>query len=136
MAAEPDDITANLEFPHSVIQLSEKALLKRQRVDTMRDTNDSRMVQSTNDSAFPQRVVEHDQLARLMSMALCRLKFARDERVLRLRFGFVAQCEKTLEEIGTDFSVTRERIRQIEAKALRRLTKSRYAREMRRFLVD
>lgn len=45
----------------------------------------------------------------------------RERQVLRMRFGFDDGCSKTLEEIGTAFSVTRERIRQIEAKALRKL---------------
>ena len=45
----------------------------------------------------------------------------REERVVRMRFGFEDGRELTLEEVGRQFSVTRERIRQIEAKALRKL---------------
>ena len=45
----------------------------------------------------------------------------REERVLRLRFGIGLSQDHTLEEVGQDFEVTRERIRQIEAKALRKL---------------
>ena len=46
---------------------------------------------------------------------------AREERVLRMRFGIGMNTDHTLEEVGQQFSVTRERIRQIEAKALRKL---------------
>jgi RNA polymerase primary sigma factor len=46
---------------------------------------------------------------------------SREEKVLRMRFGIGEKCDHTLEEVGQDFSVTRERIRQIEAKALRKL---------------
>ena len=45
----------------------------------------------------------------------------REERILRMRFGFHREIEHTLEEVGQLFSVTRERIRQVEAKALRKL---------------
>jgi RNA polymerase primary sigma factor len=45
----------------------------------------------------------------------------REERVLRMRFGIGERTDHTLEEVGQDFEVTRERIRQIEAKALRKL---------------
>jgi RNA polymerase primary sigma factor len=45
----------------------------------------------------------------------------REEKILRMRFGIGEKAEHTLEEVGNDFSVTRERIRQIEAKALRKL---------------
>jgi RNA polymerase primary sigma factor len=45
----------------------------------------------------------------------------REEKILRMRFGIGEKSEHTLEEVGDDFSVTRERIRQIEAKALRKL---------------
>jgi RNA polymerase primary sigma factor len=45
----------------------------------------------------------------------------REEKVLRLRFGIGEKSDHTLEEVGRDFQVTRERIRQIEAKALRKL---------------
>ena len=58
----------------------------------------------------------------------------REERVLRMRFGIGMNTDHTLEEVGQQFSVTRERIRQIEAKALRKLKHPRRSRKLRSFL--
>jgi RNA polymerase primary sigma factor len=58
----------------------------------------------------------------------------REERVLRMRFGIGMNTDHTLEEVGQQFSVTRERIRQIEAKALRKLKHPSRSRKMRSFL--
>jgi RNA polymerase primary sigma factor len=59
---------------------------------------------------------------------------AREERVLRMRFGIGMKGEHTLEEVGLQFSVTRERIRQIEAKALRKLRHPSRSRHLRSYL--
>ncbi len=59
---------------------------------------------------------------------------AREERVLRMRFGIGMNTDHTLEEVGQQFSVTRERIRQIEAKALRKLKHPSRSRKLRSFL--
>jgi RNA polymerase primary sigma factor len=58
----------------------------------------------------------------------------REERVLRMRFGIGMNTDHTLEEVGQQFSVTRERIRQIEAKALRKLKHPSRSRKLRGFL--
>ena len=55
----------------------------------------------------------------------------REERVLRMRFGIGMNTDHTLEEVGQQFSVTRERIRQIEAKALRKLKHPSRSRKLR-----
>ena len=58
----------------------------------------------------------------------------REEKVLRMRFGIGERSDHTLEEVGRDFSVTRERIRQIEAKALRKLRHPSRAKKLRSFV--
>ena len=60
---------------------------------------------------------------------------AREERVLRMRFGIGMNTDHTLEEVGQQFSVTRERIRQIERKALGRLRGDRNIAELRELLA-
>jgi RNA polymerase primary sigma factor len=60
----------------------------------------------------------------------------REEKILRLRFGIGEASDHTLEEVGRDFSVTRERIRQIEAKALSKLRKAERAKQLREFVED
>jgi RNA polymerase primary sigma factor len=58
----------------------------------------------------------------------------REEKVLRMRFGIGEKSDHTLEEVGRDFSVTRERIRQIEAKALRKLRHPSRAKKLKSFI--
>jgi RNA polymerase primary sigma factor len=58
----------------------------------------------------------------------------REERIVRMRFGIGMNTDHTLEEVGRQFSVTRERIRQIEAKALRKLKHPTRSKVLRSFL--
>ena len=60
----------------------------------------------------------------------------REERVLRLRFGLIDGRQRTLEEVGKEFNVTRERIRQIEAKALRKLKHPSRSRKLKDFMTN
>ncbi len=60
----------------------------------------------------------------------------REEKVLRMRFGIGEKADHTLEEVGQDFSVTRERIRQIEAKALRKLRHPTRSRKLKSFIAQ
>jgi RNA polymerase primary sigma factor len=60
----------------------------------------------------------------------------REERIIKMRFGLEDGTERTLEEVGQRFGVTRERIRQIEAKALRKLRHPSRSRQLRAFIAD
>ena len=75
------------------------------------------------------------ELKRSVTYVLSHLT-AREERVIRKRFGIGLNKDETLEEIGQEFCVTRERIRGIEAKALRKLKYPTLARKLRPFLPD
>ena len=70
-----------------------------------------------------------------MSWALSSLT-PREDRVIRMRFGIGTQTDHTLEEVGKQFNVTRERIRQIEAKALRKLRHPSRRQKLEGFLDD
>ena len=61
---------------------------------------------------------------------------ARESKVLRMRFGIGEESDHTLEEVGQDFNVTRERIRQIEAKALRKLRHPSRSEQLKSFLDE
>jgi RNA polymerase primary sigma factor len=67
-----------------------------------------------------EEIVERDELKELINEAISTLK-PREQEIIKLRFGFEDGVTKTLEEIGKEYGVTRERIRQIEEKALRKL---------------
>jgi RNA polymerase primary sigma factor len=72
------------------------------------------------DAVDPYAAAEASALRRIVSEALADLT-PREQRILRMRFGIGSTADHTLEEIGKEFGVTRERIRQIEAKALEKL---------------
>ncbi|MGA2965794.1 MAG: sigma factor-like helix-turn-helix DNA-binding protein, partial [Terriglobales bacterium] len=59
-----------------------------------------------------------------------------EEKIMKMRFGLEDGSEHTLEEVGLEFAVTRERIRQIEAKALRKLRQPSRSRKLKSFLED
>ena len=83
----------------------------------------------------PGENVSNNALVEQMRKVLATLT-PREERVLRMRFGIGERSDHTLEEVGHDFDVTRERIRQIEAKALRKLRHSSRARRLRAFMEN
>lgn len=79
--------------------------------------------------------INQEDISRVIAEALSSLS-SREERVIRMRFGIGTMDEHTLEEIGKKFSVTRERVRQIEAKALQRLQTPQRLKELESALED
>jgi RNA polymerase primary sigma factor len=86
-----------------------------------------------NDAPAPAEAASHTLLKEQLSDVLGTLT-DREARVLKLRFGLVDGRQRTLEEVGREFCVTRERIRQIEAKALRKLRHPSRSKRLRDFL--
>ena len=85
------------------------------------------------DAPAPSDVASHTMLKEQLAEVLSTLT-PREEKVLRLRFGLEDGRSRTLEEVGKDFNVTRERIRQIEAKALRKLRHPSRSKKLKDFL--
>lgn len=85
------------------------------------------------DTVDPHAATEASALAEIVGEALADLT-PREQRILRLRFGIGGAADQTLEEIGKEFGVTRERIRQIEAKALEKLRHPSRARKLVTFV--
>jgi RNA polymerase primary sigma factor len=85
------------------------------------------------DAVSPQAVAEASALGSIVAEALSELT-PREERILRMRFGIGGSDEHTLEEVGRTFGVTRERIRQIEAIALKKLRHPARARKLQTFV--
>ena len=99
------------------------------------DDEDSHLgdfVEDTNTVAPPDATTSNN-LKNQVSTVLETLT-QREAKVLRMRFGIGMNTDHTLEEVGQQFSVTRERIRQIEAKALRKLKHPSRSRKLRSFL--
>ena len=86
-----------------------------------------------DDGPTAEDAVNLSELKTAVTATLATLK-PREERVLRMRFGIGLKTDYTLEECAVEFSVNRERIRQIEAKALRKLKHPSLARNLRSFL--
>jgi RNA polymerase primary sigma factor len=91
-------------------------------------------VEDRNTIAADDALIETDlngQIRKVLAMLT-----PREEKILRMRFGIGENAEHTLEQVGNDFSVTRERIRQIEAKALRKLRHASRSKVLRGFLDE
>lgn len=92
----------------------------------IREEEDGRLMDFVKDgkSSSPFEVLELKELKRIMTDALTSSLNDREEKIIKLRFGIEGEKEHTLEELGKEFQVTRERIRQIEVKAMKKLKRA------------
>jgi RNA polymerase primary sigma factor len=103
----------------NVITISKEPVSLETPIGDGEDTLIKDFIESDNDYSPAENVVSNDLKERVREVL--KTLAPREEKVLKMRFGIDVASEHTLEEVGKDFSVTRERIRQIEVKALRKL---------------
>ena len=101
------------------------------------EEEDSRLEDFIEDkeAISPQDAAISSNMAKQIQKVLSTLN-KREEKILRMRFGIGEKHDHTLEEVGQDFDLTRERIRQIEEKALRKLKHSSRADKLRSFIEN
>ncbi|WP_052215116.1 RNA polymerase sigma factor RpoD [Belnapia sp. F-4-1] len=132
----PEELAERIGMPVQKVQQVQKIAREPVSLETpVGDEEDAHLgdfIQDPNAIA-PLDVAVQSKLRESTTRMLATLT-PREERVLRMRFGIGMNTDHTLEEVGQQFSVTRERIRQIEAKALRKLKHPSRSRELRSFL--
>jgi RNA polymerase primary sigma factor len=133
-----DEIAEKMELPpekvRKILKLVKEPMSLDTPVGTDEDSHLGDFVEDKSIVAADDTVISMD-LAAQTRKVLATLT-PREEKVLRMRFGIGERTEHTLEEVGQDFTVTRERIRQIEAKALRKLRHPSRGKTLRPFLDD
>ena len=132
----PEELAEKLQMPLEKVRKVMKIAKEPISLETpIGDEEDSQLGDFIEDSnaILPLESAIQDNLKETTTRVLASLT-PREERVLRMRFGIGMNTDHTLEEVGQQFSVTRERIRQIEAKALRKLKHPSRSRKLRSFL--
>ena len=132
----PEEISEKLGMPLDKVRKVMKIAKEPISLETpVGDEDDSHLGDFIEDKnvILPIDAAIHSNLRDTTTRVLATLT-PREERVLRMRFGIGMNTDHTLEEVGQQFSVTRERIRQIEAKALRKLKHPSRSRKLRSFL--
>ena len=132
----PEEISEKMEIPLSKVRKVLKIAREPISLETLiGEEEDSHLGDFIEDKKFmlPSDAAVSLNLAEQTRKVLATLT-PREEKVLRMRFGIGEKADHTLEEVGQDFAVTRERIRQIEAKALRKLRHPTRSRKLKSFI--
>ena len=136
--ATPEELAAKIGMPLERVRKVLKIAREPLSLDTpVGDEEDSHLGDfiEDKDAIMPIDAAIQSSLRETTTRALASLT-AREERIVRMRFGIGTNAAQTLEEVGQQFAVTRERIRQIEAKALRKLKHPNRSKILRSFLDD
>ncbi|HZX93420.1 MAG TPA: RNA polymerase sigma factor RpoD [Myxococcales bacterium] len=134
----PEEIAEKMELPLDKVRKVLKIAKEPISLETpIGEEEDSHLGDFIEDKAItsPSDAVINMNLAEQTRKVLATLT-PREEKVLRMRFGIGEKSDHTLEEVGQDFEVTRERIRQIEAKALRKLRHPSRSKRLRSFVEN
>ncbi len=134
--ATPEELAERLSMPldkvRKVLKIAKEPISLETPIGDEEDSHLGDFIEDKN-AVIPVDAAIHANLKETVTRVLASLT-PREERVLRMRFGIGMNTDHTLEEVGQQFSVTRERIRQIEAKALRKLKHPSRSRKLRSFL--
>jgi RNA polymerase primary sigma factor len=132
----PEEIAEKMELPvekvHKILKIAKEPISLETPIGEEEDSHLGDFIEDKT-SASPADDMVNASLTEATRKVLATLT-PREERVLRLRFGIGQNQDHTLEEVGQDFEVTRERIRQIEAKALRKLRHPSRSKRLRAFM--
>jgi len=132
----PEELAGKLGMPlekvRKVLKIAKEPISLETPIGDEEDSHLGDFIEDKN-AVLPSDAAIQANLRETMTRVLASLT-AREERVLRMRFGIGMNTDHTLEEVGQQFSVTRERIRQIEAKALRKLKHPSRNSKLRSFL--
>jgi len=132
----PEELAAKLGMPlekvRKVLKIAKEPISLETPIGDEEDSHLGDFIEDKN-AVLPLDAAIQSNLRETTTRVLATLT-PREERVLRMRFGIGMNTDHTLEEVGQQFSVTRERIRQIEAKALRKLKHPSRSRKLRSFL--
>jgi RNA polymerase primary sigma factor len=132
----PEELAEKLGMPlekvRKVLKIAKEPISLETPIGDEEDSHLGDFIEDKN-AVLPLDAAIHGNLRETTTRVLASLT-PREERVLRMRFGIGMNTDHTLEEVGQQFSVTRERIRQIEAKALRKLKHPSRSRKLRSFL--
>ncbi|MGB0553547.1 MAG: RNA polymerase sigma factor RpoD [Alphaproteobacteria bacterium] len=132
----PEELAEKLAMPiekvRKVLKIAKEPISLETPIGDEEDSHLGDFIEDKN-AILPSDAAMHSNLRETTTRVLASLT-PREERVLRMRFGIGMNTDHTLEEVGQQFSVTRERIRQIEAKALRKLKHPSRSRKLRSFL--